>query len=159
VVKIGPSPTARPLRVLELLQAQPGITAARLAAQLDGTERAARRYVAILREAEYPRGVQPRDPTAATGSAAASGCPPLLFTATGAPGLVMAVLDGSHAAADAGDPVGSAPGKFIRALPENRPAGRHDAPACPRPRPTAGPRARAPGPRAHSLPPSQPGAG
>ena len=31
----------------------------------------------------------------------------------------MAVLDGSHAAADADDPVGAALGKIIRALPEN----------------------------------------
>jgi hypothetical protein len=45
--------------------------------------------------------------------------PPLVFTATEALGLVMAVLDGSHAAADADDPVGAALGKIIRALPEN----------------------------------------
>jgi predicted DNA-binding transcriptional regulator YafY len=50
--------------------------------------------------------------------------PPLVFTATEALGLVMAVLDGSHAAADTDDPVGAALGKIIRALPENvgRPA-------------------------------------
>jgi len=50
-VKPGLSPTGRALRALELLQAQPGTTAAQLAAQLGVTERAARRYVAILREA------------------------------------------------------------------------------------------------------------
>jgi predicted DNA-binding transcriptional regulator YafY len=50
--------------------------------------------------------------------------PPLMFTAAEALGLVMAVLDGSHAAADTDDPVGAALGKIIRALPENvgRPA-------------------------------------
>ena len=112
------SPTARALRTLELLQAEPGITAARLATKLHVTERAARRYIAILREAEIPvesergrygdyrlgRGVR---------------LPPLMFSATEAVGLVMAVLDGSHAAADADDPVGSALGKLIRALPGN----------------------------------------
>ena len=50
--------------------------------------------------------------------------PPLLFSAAEALGLIMAVLDGNHAAADADDPVGAALGKIIRALPENvgRPA-------------------------------------
>ncbi|UYM04656.1 helix-turn-helix transcriptional regulator [Solicola gregarius] len=112
------SPTARALRTLELLQAQPGITATRLAAKLGVTERAARRYVAILREAEIPvesergryggyrlgRGIR---------------LPPLMFSATEALGLVMAVLDGNHAAADDDDPVGSAIRKLIRALPDN----------------------------------------
>jgi predicted DNA-binding transcriptional regulator YafY len=44
--------------------------------------------------------------------------PPLMFSATEALGLVMAVLDGHH---DAGDPaslVGAAIGKIVRALPE-----------------------------------------
>jgi len=113
-----PSPTARALRTLELLQGEPGITASRLAATLHVTERAARRYIAILREADIPvesergryggyrlgRGVR---------------LPPLMFSATEALGLVMAVLDGSHAAADLDDPVGSALGKLIRALPTN----------------------------------------
>ena len=48
-MKADLSPTGRALRVLELLQAQPGITAGQLAAQLGLTERAARRYFAILR--------------------------------------------------------------------------------------------------------------
>jgi predicted DNA-binding transcriptional regulator YafY len=39
-VKADLSPTERALRALELLQAQPGITGAQLAAQLDVTERA-----------------------------------------------------------------------------------------------------------------------
>ena len=45
--------------------------------------------------------------------------PPLLFTASEALGLVMAVLDGHHAAADDADPVGAALGKLIRCLPEH----------------------------------------
>ena len=53
-MKVGLSPTGRALRALELLQAEPGITGSQLAAQLDVTERAARRYVAILREAGIP---------------------------------------------------------------------------------------------------------
>ena len=117
-MKADLSPTGRALLALELLQAQPGITAGQLAVQLGVTERAARRYVAILREAGIPvestrglyggywlgRGIR---------------LPPLMFSAAEALGLVMAVLDGSHAAADADDPVGAALGKIIRVLPEN----------------------------------------
>ena len=50
----GTSPTARALLTLELLQGSPGITADRLADKLGVSERAARRYVAILREAGIP---------------------------------------------------------------------------------------------------------
>jgi predicted DNA-binding transcriptional regulator YafY len=122
-VKTDLSPTARALRALELLQAQPGITASQLAAQLDVTERAARRYVAILREADIPVE-STRGPYGGYRVGRGIRLPPLVFTATEALGLVMAVLDGSHAAADADDPVGAALGKIIRALPENvgRPA-------------------------------------
>jgi predicted DNA-binding transcriptional regulator YafY len=122
-MKIDRSPTGRALRTLELLQARPGITAAQLAAQLGVTERAARRYVAILREAEIPVE-STRGPYGGYRVGRGIRLPPLVFTATEALGLVMAVLDGSHAAADADDPVGAALGKIIRALPENigRPA-------------------------------------
>jgi predicted DNA-binding transcriptional regulator YafY len=41
-----------------------------------------------------------------------------MFSATEALGLVMAVLDGHHDASDRSDPVGSALGKIVRALPE-----------------------------------------
>ena len=44
--------------------------------------------------------------------------PPLMFSADEAIGLVMAVLDGHHDASDTADPVGSALGKIMRALPE-----------------------------------------
>jgi predicted DNA-binding transcriptional regulator YafY len=117
-VKADLSPTGRALRALELLQAQPGITAAQLAAQLDVTERAARRYVAILREADIPVE-STRGPYGGYRLGRGIRLPPLVFTAAEALGLVMAVLDGSHAAADADDPVGAALGKIIRALPEN----------------------------------------
>jgi predicted DNA-binding transcriptional regulator YafY len=117
-VKANLSPTGRALRALELLQAQPGITAAQLAAQLDVTERAARRYIAILREAGIPIE-SARGPYGGYRLGRGIRLPPLVFTAAEALGLVMAVLDGSHAAADAGDPVGAALGKIIRALPEN----------------------------------------
>ena len=48
------SPTARALRALEILQNRPGCTADDLAQRLGVTDRAARRYVAILREAGIP---------------------------------------------------------------------------------------------------------
>jgi predicted DNA-binding transcriptional regulator YafY len=112
------SPTGRALRVLELLQAQPGITAGQLAAQLGVTERAARRYVAILREAEIPVE-STRGPYGGYRLGRGIRLPPLVFSAAEALGLVMAVLEGSRAAADADDPVGAALGKIIRALPEN----------------------------------------
>jgi predicted DNA-binding transcriptional regulator YafY len=122
-VKDDLSPTGRALRALELLQAEPGITAAQLAARLGVTERAAHRYVAILREAEIPVE-STRGPYGGYRLGRGLRLPPLVFSATEALGLVMAVLDGSHAAADADDPVGAALGKIIRALPENvgRPA-------------------------------------
>jgi predicted DNA-binding transcriptional regulator YafY len=117
-VKADLSPTGRALRVLELLQAQPGITADQLAAQLGVTERAARRYVAILREADIPVE-SVRGPYGGYRLGRGIRLPPLMFSPAEALGLVMAVLDGSHAAADADDPVGAALGKIIRALPEN----------------------------------------
>jgi predicted DNA-binding transcriptional regulator YafY len=156
-VKADVSPTGRALRALELLQAQPGITGVQLAAQLHVTERAARRYVAILREAGIP--VESiRGPYGGYRVGRGIRLPPLVFSAAEALGLVMAVLDGSHAAADADDPVGVALGKIIRALPEN--VGR--PPPCagtPAPRPTAGPRGRARRRQALSLPPWRPSAG
>ena len=125
------SPAARALRALELMQAEPGITAARLAAHLEVTERAARRYVAILREAGIPVE-SARGPYGGYRVGRGIRLPPLVFSAAEALGLVMAVLDGSHAAADADDPVGAALGKIIRVLPENvgRPAAAMRRHAC-----------------------------
>src|SRR5437763_16860110 len=48
------SPAARALLVLEMVQNEPGIGAARLAGRLGLTDRAVRRHVAVLREAGIP---------------------------------------------------------------------------------------------------------
>ena len=113
----GASPTARALLTLELLQGSPGITADRLADKLGVSERAARRYVAILREAGIPIE-SVRGPYGGYHVGRGLRLPPLMFTAAEALGLVMAVLDGHHDAGDPTDPVGSALGKIVRALPE-----------------------------------------
>lgn len=112
------SPTSRALLTLELLQNRPGITGDEIADRLGVSSRAARRYIAILREAGIPvhsisgpaggyrpgRGLRP---------------PPLMFTSDEALGLVMAVLDGHRRADDPNDPVGTALGKLLRSLPES----------------------------------------
>ncbi len=112
------SPTARALLALELVQGQPGITAERIAERLGVTARAARRYIAILREAGIPIA-SVSGPAGGYRPGRGLRLPPLLFSADEALGLVMAVLDGHHNAADSGDAVGSALGKFLRALPES----------------------------------------
>jgi predicted DNA-binding transcriptional regulator YafY len=116
-VKPDASPTARALLALELVQGSPGITAERLADKLGVSERAARRYVAILREAGIPIE-STRGPYGGFRVGRGLRLPPLMFTATEALGLVMAVLDGHHDAGDPTGPVGSALGKLVRALPE-----------------------------------------
>jgi predicted DNA-binding transcriptional regulator YafY len=116
-MKSDASPTARALLALELVQASPGITADRLADRLGVTERAARRYVGILREAGMPIE-SVRGPGGGYRAGRGLRLPPLMFSADEALGLVMAVLDGHHAASDPTTPVGSALGKLVRALPE-----------------------------------------
>lgn len=111
------SPTARALRCLEVLQGSPGISADRLADKLGVSGRAARRYVAVLREAGIPVE-SVRGPYGGYRVGRGLRLPPMMFSATEALGLVMAVLDGHHAASDPTDPVGSALGKIVRALPE-----------------------------------------
>jgi predicted DNA-binding transcriptional regulator YafY len=113
-----PSPTARALRALEVLQSRPGTTADELAARLGVTERAARRYVAILREA----GIDVRSTRGPHGGyrlGRGTRLPPVVFTADEALALAMAVLDGHPAVHTPGDLVGSALDKVIRALPES----------------------------------------
>ena len=111
------SPAARALLALEAIQNSPGITAQDLGERLGVTERAARRYVAILREADLPI-------ESATGRyggyrvGRGLRLPPLMFTAAEAMGLVMAVLEGHRNAADPADLVGSALAKIVRVLPE-----------------------------------------
>jgi len=111
------SPTARALLALELIQGSPGITAERLSDKLGVSERAARRYVAILREADIPIE-SVRGPYGGYSVGRGMRLPPLMFSAAEALGLVMAVLDGHHEAGDPTDPVGSALGKIVRVLPE-----------------------------------------
>jgi predicted DNA-binding transcriptional regulator YafY len=111
------SPTARALLTLELVQGSPGITADRLGDKLGISERAARRYVGMLREAGIPiESVRGRYGGYRVGRGLR--LPPLMFNAAEAIALVMAVLDGHHDASDPTNPVGSALGKLVRALPE-----------------------------------------
>jgi predicted DNA-binding transcriptional regulator YafY len=117
VVKPDASPTARALLALELVQGSPGITADRLGNKLGVSERAARRYVGILREAGIPIE-SACGPHGGYRLGRGLRLPPLMFSAAEALGLVMAVLDGHHDASDPADPVGSALGKIVRALPE-----------------------------------------
>ena len=108
------SPTGRALRTLEILRGRPGTTAGELARRLEVTERAARRYVAILREAGIP--VESiRGPYGGYRLGPGTKLPPVVFTQPEALGLVMAVLDSQP---DPDDQVGSALGKVIRALPD-----------------------------------------
>lgn len=109
----GDSPTSRALSALAAIQDAPGITAAELGRRLGVTDRAARRYVAILREADIPvestpgryggyrigRGFRP---------------PPLTFTMSEALGLTMAAVESHHGADDA---AGRALAKLTRVLP------------------------------------------
>jgi predicted DNA-binding transcriptional regulator YafY len=111
------TPTARALRALELLQDRPGITAERLGAELGVTERAARRYVGLLRDA----GVAVESTSGPYGGyrlGRGSRPAPLRFTSGEALALVMAVLDGHHDADDPTDLAGSALGKLLAVLPD-----------------------------------------
>jgi predicted DNA-binding transcriptional regulator YafY len=111
------SPTARALQALELLQLRPGATAEDLAERLGVSERAARRYVAILREAGIP--VESiRGPYGGYRLGRGARLPPVVFTEEEAFGLVMAVLEGHPTATDPVDLVGAALGKVLRVLPE-----------------------------------------
>lgn len=111
------SPLSRALLLLELVQNNPGITAQQLGERLRVSERAARRYVAILREAGLPIE-SVRGPYGGYRVGRGLRLPPLMFSATEALGLVMAVLDGHHPVNDEREPIGNAMRKIIRALPE-----------------------------------------
>ena len=111
------SPTARALLALEVIQGSPGITADRLADKLGVSERAARRYAGILREAGIPID-SVRGPYGGYHVGRGLRLPPLMFSAAEALSLVMAVLDGHRDASDPADPVGSGLSKIMRALPE-----------------------------------------
>ena len=103
MVKPDVSPTARALLALELVQSSPGMSADRLAGKLGVSERAARRYVGILREAGIPIE-STRGPYGGYRLGRGLRLPPLMFSAAEALGLVMAVLDGHHDVSDSTDP-------------------------------------------------------
>jgi predicted DNA-binding transcriptional regulator YafY len=110
------SPTARALLALELIQNKPGITGEALADRLGISDRAARRYIGILREAGIPiESVSGRYGGYRIGRGLRVA--PLMFNPPEALGLVMAVLQGWHGAADGNDPVATALGKIVRVLP------------------------------------------
>lgn len=111
------SPTARALRAIEILQARPGMTADELGERLGVTERAARRYVGILREAGIPVESE-RGPHGGYRLGRGMRLPPVVFTQAEAFGLVMAVLDSPPTATDVDGLVESALAKVIQALPE-----------------------------------------
>jgi predicted DNA-binding transcriptional regulator YafY len=110
------NPTARALRAMQVLQDHPGITASGLGERLGVTDRAARRYVAVLREAGVPVE-SVRGPYGGYRMGRGLRLPPVVFDGSEALALVMAVLDGHHDAGDSGDPVGVALDKVMRALP------------------------------------------
>jgi predicted DNA-binding transcriptional regulator YafY len=83
------NPTARALRALEILQTRPGATADELADRLGVTERAARRYVGIFREAGIPVE-SARSPYGGYRLGRGTRLPPVVFTEAEALGLVMA---------------------------------------------------------------------
>lgn len=110
------SPTARALVALELIERRPGISAAELADRLGVTDRAARRYVATLREAGIPvEATRGRDGGYRLGRGVR--LPPLRFGAPEALALVMAALDGHHDVSDPESLVGGAIARILRALP------------------------------------------
>ncbi len=112
------NPTSRALVALELIQSSPGISAERIGERLGVSDRAARRYVATLREADIPI-VSVRGPYGGYRVGRGLRPPPLVFTSAEALALVMAVLDGHHDADDVTQPVGTALGKIVRSLPES----------------------------------------
>lgn len=88
-------PVARALLALEIIQAVPGITADALARRLGVSDRAARRYVQTLREADIPiESTSGRYGGYRLGRSFR--LPPLMLTTAEALGLLMAVLPGSE---------------------------------------------------------------
>jgi predicted DNA-binding transcriptional regulator YafY len=112
-----PSPTARAIRTLDILRLHPGISAEALAERLGVTERAARRYVATLRDAgiaiEGARG-----PSGGYRLGRGTTLAPVGFTEEEALGLVLQVLGGRPAAGRDDDLIGGALQKVVRALPD-----------------------------------------
>lgn len=111
------SPTARALLAFEAIQNRPGLTGFELAASLGVSDRAARRYVSILREAGLPvDSVSGRYGGYSVGRGAR--VPPLMLSTAEALGLVMALLRGWHGSINTDDPAATALGKILRVLPD-----------------------------------------
>lgn len=96
------SPTARALRVLEILRARPRVTADELASRLCVTERAARPYVAILREADIPVE-STRGPYGCYRLGRGTRLPPVVFTQEEAVATVAARLTAAVGSARRGE--------------------------------------------------------
>jgi predicted DNA-binding transcriptional regulator YafY len=115
-MSIDVGPVGRALLALEAIQAAPGITGARLAVRLGVTDRAARRYVAVLREAGIPvESVS--GPYGGYRIGRGARVPPLMFSTSEALGLAMAVLQGWHGSVDDDHPAATALAKILRVLP------------------------------------------
>lgn len=110
------SPAARALVALELIERRPGIKAADLAHRIGVTDRAARRYVATLRDAGIPVEAS-RGRNGGYRLGRGLRLPPLHFGASEALALVMAALEGHHDVADPESMVGAAIARILRALP------------------------------------------
>lgn len=110
------NPTARALLALEAIQSRPGITGAELASRLGVTDRAARRYVGMLRDAGMPVE-STTGPYGGYRVGRGARVPPLMFSTGEALGLVMAVLQGWHGSIDSEHPAGTALAKILRVLP------------------------------------------
>ncbi|HEV7654539.1 MAG TPA: WYL domain-containing protein [Mycobacteriales bacterium] len=119
------NPTARALLALESIQAKPGITGDELAGRLGVSDRAARRYVGILRDAGMPVE-SVTGPYGGYRIGRGARVPPLMFSTNEALGLVMAVLQGWHGSVDSDHPAATALAKIVRVLPSTA-AGPADA--------------------------------
>ena len=108
------SPLARALACLALVQTRPGITAQQLARRLGVSDRAVRRYVAVLREAEIPVDAV-SGPHGGYRLGRGVRMPPLLFTEAEALALTMAAMVGVSDQED--DVVARALDKLVRTLP------------------------------------------
>lgn len=114
-MSVDAGPVARALIALETIQASPGVTADRLADRLGVSDRAARRYVGILREAGIPiESITGRYGGYRIGRGTRV---PLTFSTSEALGLVMAVLQGWHGTVGADHPAATALAKIVRVLP------------------------------------------
>lgn len=111
-----PGPAARALLALELIQLSPGISGETLAERLGVSDRAARRSIAILREAGVPvESIS--GPYGGYRLGRGARLPPLTFSTPEALGIVMAVLRGWHGSMESPEPAAVAISKIMRVIP------------------------------------------